>query len=287
MALPTSEESTTKYVTRVLTRLLALAAVIAAVYVSVGSWLYGYWFFGFFWRGRALEWKYLQGGAEYQLETHPYGIVATALGGLFVAILVNRHRKRLFPILDWLWGWLCTGSAVLIIVTAVLVRHRYKSEYVLGEQMETLTTNFSKMLDIYLSPQIPTLEAPIDFKYLDRNRVDALYSQITPELLEKERSVAIQGDRAAKVGISGGPLTGELKTEKGSQTKSELQRVEFSPERKCVEVINFSLAHERAHYYVDGSTWFLNRALAEAKEKIDKSRQQPVTKESIDKQLRS
>ncbi len=211
-------------------------------------------------------------GAEYQLTYHPYTIVFLLLACFVISVAIRMYGSRLFPVVERLWVWMVLLSFLIIAVTAVIDHHRYKDTYSVWEQIEKLSTNLRETTKLLFTPAVPTVTPPIDFQYLDRERIDSLYNQILPEMIEKERSVSTQSSRSGRIGVSTPALSGDASGSKTHETMSQLERVDFSAERKCIEIINFTLKNRSAHYYTNGPTWFLNKTLEDSRKKLDEMR---------------
>jgi hypothetical protein len=61
---------------------------------------------------------------------------------------------------------------------------------VLADSQRALQVRESTTGGIRISIAPPTLNPPIDFHYLNKERIDALFSQIQATLVEKERTVS-------------------------------------------------------------------------------------------------
>lgn len=104
------------------------------------------------------------------------------------------------------------------------------------------------------------IQAPVDFEYIDKERVQGLYNQIEPELVEAQSSVGTGRSLTAKAGIEAGPVETELGASKHQESTSTYQHLDFSPERQCVEVMNFLLEGHQANYYTSDRQWISQNA---------------------------
>lgn len=111
---------------------------------------------------------------------------------------------------------------------------------------------------------MPAVQSPIAFLYLDSSRVEALYSQVEPELVEKQRTVATTANGRAKVDLQAGAASTELGAEKGKASTSSFTRQDFSPERKCIEVTQFAVSNNRAKYYTTADAWITTEKVRES-----------------------
>jgi len=90
---------------------------------------------------------------------------------------------------------------------------------------------------------------PMDFIYVDGERIAMLHSELEPPLVEKERTVTTENKHDKSVGLERKPL--ELKAG-GSTGKTEAQKFESvnpSTSRECLDVINNLLARQSPPYY--------------------------------------
>lgn len=156
----------------------------------------------------------------------------------------------------------------MLCITAILDRHYFKADYDEQYFLEDddqraarLEDNLQQISASLAKAFKPELHGPIEFKFLDEIQVAALYSQITPELIEKERSIENSGRFNAKAGLAAGTLNAEVSTESGNQIRSNLQRVEFSLQRKAIETINFSIQTDACRYYSTAESWLLKREI--------------------------
>jgi hypothetical protein len=148
-------------------------------------------------------------------------------------------------------------------------------------QLDTVMRNMGKV------DHLSDIEPPIDFHYVDQERVNGLYSELTPEMEESERKISAHSSVTGKAGVSSGSISGEVGASKDATTESALRRTAYTPERKCIEIMRFALSHERANYYTNGGAWFIQRLLRDAQGKYVKATSEPspreITKEDLEK----
>ena len=124
------------------------------------------------------------------------------------------------------------------------------------------------------------IQIPVDFHYLDTSRVNGIYSEIEPELIETQRTVAASKKSAGSAEVTAGPasLKGEKSSEK--QETSKFERSESSAERKCVQLMNYTLQNGSAHYYRTIREFYAEQlgiqAITKAAKEYDPNRYKPI-----------
>jgi hypothetical protein len=238
-------------------RALALLGVVAALYFAIGSSLFPGWYYGLFWNGgltSADDWAI---GVDYWVETP---IVPITVGAALVVtiFIVRRNRARFWQAIDRFGYYLILGSVTGVLLTAFFVHQVLQPSY---EALQPINL-FNAALRQYeaSSPKLPTIQPPIDFQFIDKDRVQALYNQIEPDLIEAQRNVETSTDTSAKAGVKAGVAEAEVGGSKRQQDNSLYKRVESSPERECVEVMDFQLGRSQIQYYTDGRQWINRRA---------------------------
>jgi len=262
-------------------RCIAIVSAVLAIYVSIGSWLYGDWYFGLFWRGKLWDINYILDGFGYLVDKAFYGVLIVLGLCVVVLVLVRIYKHKLLPVIDRFVGWITLFSWITILTTVLLVYHFNQQSYAQLEKIEAIAEDMKKTISQLESiGQPPPFQTPVDFQYLDEPRIEALYSQLEPELVEKERIVAdenkVHGE--AKVGVADSSVGAEAGIEKSS--RSSFQRSSFLPARKCTEVMKFERESQRAKYYSTGGRWYLSKIGDFVREKVKEAESNP---EPIDK----
>jgi hypothetical protein len=236
-------------------RLLVVFAAFGTVYVAVGSALYGGWWYGLIWEAGWLEWRYIRHGLFFLFDNHFFATIVSIVGAFTFAALILRFAARMFvKIVDGFWGWILSGSLVVLCITAIADRRYFQSDY-----DESAFSEEDQKPSLPGPLGVPVLTAPIEFKFLDEQEIAALYSQITPEYVGKERSIEETRTAGAKAGVAAGPLSAETKREQASQVKSTEERVEFTSQRKAIDTINYCLQEHRCRYYSTADGWLVYR----------------------------
>ena len=250
---------------------IVLLLALGAIYVSAGSLFFGEWWYGLIWRANFLSWPYIRNAIAYLADEYFWATIVALLFSLFFGLMLARYWSRT------IWRFIQQNSTAIVFsaiitlsVTALLDRHFFSGNYDEAWYMEDPRIREARQaLDEYALHHVdphsldPTLRGPIEFKFLDDKQIESLYSQITPELIEKGRSVENSGKTSTKLGIEAGSVKGGFENEQGSQVKSNLERVEFSLERKAIETINYSLETATAHYYSTLGFWLAKKEITD------------------------
>lgn len=266
-ASPTSAKSKRNLsVTIVLGRLVVFISGCAALYLAVGAWMFPGWFFGFIWRGKIASPDYWAGGISYWLDGHPTTLGWATAAGLLALIAAFACRRMFLPFVDRFRLGIATIFVCVLALTAVLDYRFGRSEYELMEALEQATVNLQAAVgQLFTLGNAPKIQPPINFQFLDRARVDNLYNQIEPELIEKQRTVVKGESMEGKANLSAGPASAEVGVGKRGEATSSFERSSFSPARKCEELMRFVLEQNRAHYYTSRVDWMLRATNAERK----------------------
>jgi hypothetical protein len=257
-----------------------MIGTIAVVYFVVGSLLFPDWFYGLLWDFKFWHLTYWLDGVWYWIDFHT-DLLAMGVVVIFgVVTVVHKYRTQFWSFVDRTAYWIIFGSASAILVTSLLVykyaEPRYESWLVVQSKLSELDGALRQLASLGAPP---TIEEPIDFQYLDKPRVQALFNQLEPELVEEERTVSAGGTLAAKAGVKAGSVGGEVEATKKQEATSTYNRLNFSAERQCSEVMKFVLKHEQAQYYTDGGTWFLRKTVKTMWDQYEASIQSPQTRE--------
>jgi hypothetical protein len=232
-----------------LKRCLVLATVSIGVYVVIACCIYPDWWFGLLWGGQ-LNLGYVLGGLTYlrdQFFLLLIGIVVVAFAAVILGTIFKTH---LFRLVDMHGGYIVVITAFVLTTTALIVYHTQASSHVTQASLDFDRVVLNSVeQQLILANIVPHVAAPVDFHFLDKDRVDVMYNQIEPELIENNRTVASTGSTKGKAGISAGPVTGEVEGGKGITSTSSFARAGFSVERKGLEVMNFIVEKRGPKYY--------------------------------------
>jgi hypothetical protein len=276
-----------------LKRFLVVFGTIATLYFAIGSYFFPEWYFGLFWGGKLWDRAWWKDAVSYWLDLHTGLLIAVIIVVFVVALLVYAFRRFFLPFIDRFAIRLALCLGVAISVTALLDHIYAKTSFENLERLEAAMSNLNSVIQQSVSFEVAEqsdLEAPIDFQYIHRPRVEALYSQLEPELVEKHRTVSAGESKSGKGSIVIGPAGGEIGGSKQEAATSSFERANFSPERKCLEIMKFVLGQKTAHFYTTGGEWFGRKLLQTFREdmttafkKAESSDGGEVTKEDFEK----
>lgn len=254
-----SKSAILKYIT-------LIAAFPLFLYLFVGTIIFPQWFFGIYWDGKVFDRTYLVGGLNYWWFDHftlcSVGVILSVAAVWPLVVL----RKRLIPLAVLIF-WHAIFFILLIIVTAALVDRRvasadYARWHTFADTFVDLKSAINEIDHIGAPSEISD---PVDFQYLDRGRVEGLYSQIEPELIEKTRTITGKRQSQASAGVSAGSVGASAGVGRESSSVSGFERPAFSPQRQCVEVVNNLLQKEPSRFYADGEIWIRHKIAEEYK----------------------
>ena len=217
-----------------LKRCFVLASVCIAIYVVVGCCIFPDWWFGLLWGGH-FDRGYMR-DALIVLRDQYFLLLISIVVVAFVAVVVGTvFKTHLLRFIDRRGGRVVVITAFVLITTALIVYHTqalpYEAQAAIDIDRGVLNLIEQQLMLVYV---VPRVAAPVDFHFLDKGRVDTMYNQIEPELIEKERTVANTESTKGKAGISAGPLTAEVEGGKDATSTSSFARATFSVERKIV-----------------------------------------------------
>jgi hypothetical protein len=236
-----------------------IAAAPLFLYLFVGTIIFPQWFFGLYWDGKVWDRKYLLDGFYYWWLGHftLSGLaVIFALAAIWPLVTL---RKRLAPLAARIFChalfaiiFLCTSAA---IIDHKVASADYTRWHTFADSFVDLKSAIKEIDHIGAPSEI---SEPVDFQYMDRDRVERLYSQIEPDLIEKTRTITGKRQSQASAGVSAGSVTANAGISKESSSVSGFERPAFSPERQCIEVVN-NLLQQPSRFYADGEVWIRHK----------------------------
>jgi len=119
----------------------------------------------------------------------------------------------------------------------------------------------------------PQILPPIDFFYIDDARVNDVFSEMAPELIETQRTISSKKNLSGSAGLKIGSadLKGEITKE--GQESSKYERSEISAKHRCIDIINFVLKNGSGHYYTTARGFYSQQVLATVNEAARKAYQ--------------
>lgn len=238
-------------------RLTAAVAVLSTVYVVAGSILYPDWWFEYFWRGGFSDPS--ASAAALNSEVQEYPLSSLVVVFLFCALctLIGKYKRVILPLIDRRWGWFVSGSAFTVVGVALIVCRFAGPSYTAWEQVvASISRDISRR-----QSEGPNVVPPIDFLYLDSTRMDRLFNEIEPELIEKARTVGSTHSGGAKAEIGGPALSADLGVSTSEALTSAFERARFLPERECIKVMQYVIENHNAQYYTDSDRWVAMRTM--------------------------
>lgn len=135
--------------------------------------------------------QYTLGGLK-SLAVSSFSLVVTvfvAVLAILLAVVLGRDmQSHLFRVVDRFWWLIAIIAAWALAFALVFTLHAY---HPIGEYLGAKKQRNEELSNqIRAVTSLPAVQTPIDFHYVESKRIDALYSQLEPELVEKQRTVA-------------------------------------------------------------------------------------------------
>ena len=241
-------------------RVVTSASVAVAVYLLVGCWMFPDWWYSWLWQRQFVDLEYTTEGLHVLMDEY-FWLVLTVVSLILVAGVLGRvFRNRLFRIIDEFGGIIIFGSAASVVVVFLFLYHTHHVDTPdTLDEISQLSERAQNQLRLISTP--PAVVPPIDFDYINKERVDALYNQLEPDLEEKERTVAQTSTEQGKVGVAGGGVSGEVSAGKSANSTSSFSRTHFSQERECIEIMKYIAdTYGSSRYYSTRDRWMQTRA---------------------------
>ncbi len=250
---------------KILRRVFAAISAFVCIWVVIGIHLYPDWWYGLFWNAELWNSHYLIEGWFSLIDIHPLAIVFGTLCLTALLVFSFAFRVRLLPWLDRSFWWVLLGTAVFIFIDAVLLHRSMRTEMQMQNNLALSIANLKKVEQVAIRAiyEPPEVVPPVDFHYLDEARIRAIYSELEPQLIESQHTVASGKNRGISLGLGTGAISmrGHLNNDK-SET-STFKRKDLSSQQMCIALINYSLGHG-AHDYTTRNEWIARQVLAEA-----------------------
>jgi len=243
-------------------RSLAILSVVFAIYVIGGSYLFGEWWYGFFWDGGYRKPQFISDGVAFLIDHEPRLTLWISLALLSAVTAGLLMRRRLLSFVDK-GGWLIIACAVIATsADAIIVRRTEGEAYRIAVRLHAtflgIGEKFFEQLQTLTTP--PKIEAPIYFHYLDGGRVEALYNELLPDLVVRQHEVTGSSTVKGKADLAAGTASVGLEAGSDRGSKSVFAPAEFSPDRKCIEVMKYVQEKWPGKYYTSDSDWRARRA---------------------------
>jgi hypothetical protein len=219
--------------------------------------MFGGWWYGFFWDGKFADFRWITFGLRLLVNGHPAVVTLIFVCGLVLFSIVMLAPRRLFAILDRFRRRIIVACVATIVIAALTV---YLTADNLVEYLNLLPglDASSAALNAQLEARLeqPGIDAPIYFHYLNEEAVDTFYNQLKPELEETSRNIksTTEVKGGAEIGAGGSKVT--VEGGKSGQEESKFDRSNFSPARRCLEVMKYVRKTWPTNYYTNYEDWY-------------------------------
>jgi hypothetical protein len=256
---------------------VVFASVGITLWFTAGCVLFPEWWFGFIWGGQ-FTWQTVTEGLKVLLDEYFSLLISILVAVCIVIVLSIAFKVRLFRFVDRFAGHILFVALALLFATALIDYHIQHIPYELNHTMQVdLMTLDNIQRFLAASNEPPHVASPIDFQYIDKERINALFNQIEPDLVEKERTVSTTGSLKGKVGVAvTGVLSAEAESGKGVASTSSFARASFSSERKCIELMNYLVDHGNPKYYTSSEQWVLGKENAALALEMERNKHEPI-----------
>jgi hypothetical protein len=241
------------------------ALVVATIWLLVGSIAYPLFWFEFVFKSGFHNWALWAYGFEYLLQHVSwlyFGLPIAACAILFVTHLWYRGisaflmRHGFLIIMVCLIA--CFGDAYELNRTQ---RFNYEVSFGLRKIVDATLDLEKALVEMALPPA--RIVPPVDFLYVDAGRVNTLYSELQPDLVEHERKISTERKAENSIGIERKPI--EVKKDGETKTTEEHNFIATDPTvaKRTILLINNLLARDAPPYYsslaASGSFQLLSR----------------------------
>ncbi len=246
------------------TGLVGLAAVTAGT--VVGSIFYPEWWSHALWKGGLFNVRYLGDELAYLLDNELLIAFCAVLVLAAAAICLYFKRRWLnsfVALIDRIAIPAVIACLALLILTGLYLRQGKYRDPTLLDQAMAGEPDALKWLQS-LEPKPRQFTAPIDFLYIDRDRVNGIYSEIQPALIEIQRMTSSSVKAGGTASVSAGPasISGDV-TREGIES-SKYEKSEGSAERKCIAIMNATLKDGSGHYYTTAQNFYTQQIWTDA-----------------------
>jgi hypothetical protein len=251
---PYSPPSLLARIVLVLWRLVVVTLWATAGYIVVGSILWPYWWYLFFWQRGFLQTQNYS--AIVELLAHaplPAAIVVVWLAMILLLLHVRHNSVARF--VDRHGPFSLVAGLLLVLVIALVVNATQQRRWHLEQNLQVALRNLLKLMESMegvtaeFTHVVP--EPPVVFEFLDKTAVESLYGQIQPGFVEAARTEKRTEERGGKleVGVASSRVSAE--TSGSRDQTSEFLRPPWTPERGTLELIQYCLDHGRASVIED------------------------------------
>jgi hypothetical protein len=213
--------------------MITICFVVIALSVGFPIWVYG-----------QLPWSEVERGLFNHgissiLHNYP-GSSAIFLVLLICLLASGVSNRRFSSLLAKHTGLIALVAVLLVLVDSLVVSKAGKALYAQAVEARaklTLSKGFGLLAQQMNLPQAPDVAY---FLYLDRQQINALYAEIEPSWLDKQRTLDNSSSKAAKAGLSAGSTSAELSSSRDQRQQLVQQPPEVTPERECVSFMKYA-----------------------------------------------
>jgi hypothetical protein len=217
------------------------------------------------------------------LDSYFFLLIAIVVAVFLFTFAGMVFKNRLFRVLDRFGVQIAVLAGFVLLITAFVVYHTQRDNYLFEQTMKTDLLIINRATTELLTLGRPRhIAEPVDFHYIDTERVGPLYNQIEAALSEEKRTVSATGDVRGKVGVSTGAVSAEAEAGKGVTSTSSFSKSEISIAKKCVLVMNNIVDNRNPKYYSSKKEWILDRAAAAHALETKWAMSDPVTKDKLE-----
>jgi hypothetical protein len=256
-------------------RAITVVLLGATIWVVAGSISYPLWWFEFIFKRGFLSWRLYQYGFTYLLQAETWLLVALAILALAVAFATWKVSGRVGRIIDRSGVYILAFCVLAGSIDAYCLNRTQRLQYELFSGLfkisDGITTVVIALTDLGLPPS--QIVPPVDFLYVDKDRIAMLYSQVEPALVETKRTITSETKNDNSLDLERKPLTLKLGGSTESKETREYKGVDPSTTRECLELMNSLLARQFPPYYGTFAQLSSFQILTEAKETMKSVRE--------------
>jgi hypothetical protein len=265
-------------------RALVTLSPVLALYVLVGSCSDPYWWFGLLWGGHFNR-QYVADGLGSELSSDFTLVMSVVIAGFVLIMFGLIFRTHVLHFVDKFGVYVLVTSGFVLLTTSLVVYRTQWLPYISEQTMQTdllIIRRANSWLALSGSNTAQHVAGPVDFHFVDTERIVALYSQIESDLSEEKRVVSSTGNIRGKVGVATGAVNAEAEAAKESTATSSFAKTALSSSKKCLSVMNNIVERQSPKHYSSREDWILLRAGADRALQDQKNMSGPVTREKIE-----
>lgn len=212
------------------------------------------WVYGCIWAPNTRNIAFFWYGLATPFNNHPVmGAVSLILAALLVSLtfLVRRASTFISRHLAEATGLFVVLIALNILIMYPVARRSYleaKGIHTSVSRMERADAMFS-----HLSGEKPDIPSSAYFVYLDKGRIESLYSEVEPSWLNRQRTLSRSTHSTMDAQV--GPLSAG---ESGGQRTQTIQEPPHAtPERACLAFMKYTVERGQATNFSTSVVWFI------------------------------